>query len=187
MPVSLRHGCFEDQLENIKPLDLQEIEQLLQATPGWLRQLTVALPRYAVAHHPRPGTWCIKQVIGHLIEEDQRDFVGRMQLMLEEPGATLFITDQDEVARKRHDCDKRLHDLLAEFDFVRTSSIAFVKNVKLTDLDRTGVHSKIGRIRIGELLHEWIYHDFNHVKQISGNVQHVLRDHLGNMQRFYAT
>ncbi len=166
-------------------LNPKEVTQLLQNTALVLRQRVTALPDRAIARHPGPGKWCVKEVIGHLTEEDARDFVGRIQTVLDEMEPSLRINDQEEVARVRRDCDKDLHDLLDEFDTVRSSSIAFVMKLGVTDLDRGGMHPKIGHIRIRELLHEWIYHDLNHLRQIDANVQRFLWDHLGKMQRFY--
>ena len=168
-------------------LEPQELAHLLQNTTTVLRQLVAALPDRVVALHPGPGKWCIKEVIGHLTEEDKRDFVGRIRMMLDEPEPSLKVSDQEEVARARRDCEKNLHDLLDEFNTVRSSSVAFVVGLRATELDRGGVHPKIGHIRIRELLHEWIYHDLNHIRQIDANVQRFLWDHLGNMQRFYTS
>jgi hypothetical protein len=60
-----------------------------------------------------------------------------------------------------------------------------VSALKERELHRGGLHPKIGHLRINNLLHEWIYHDLNHISQIHANVQSFLWAHLGNMQRFY--
>jgi hypothetical protein len=167
------------------PLELHEVATFLQSTPVVLRNLLHALPDGAVAWHPSAGEWCIQEVVGHLIEEDNRDFVGRIRLMLDQDEPRLTVTDQKEAARMRHDCDKNLDDLLDEFSTVRGASVSFVSALKEGELHRGGVHPKIGHLRITNLLHEWIYHDLNHISQIRANVQSVLWAHLGNMQRFY--
>src|SRR5205807_990863 len=97
------------------PLELQEITMFLRTTPFVLRVLASALSDRATTSHPSPGKWCIREVVGHLIEEDKRDFVGRLRLMLDQDKPRLAVTDQEEVARRRHDCDKNLDDLLEEF------------------------------------------------------------------------
>lgn len=167
------------------PLKLQEMISLLQSTPVVLRNLLNVLPNGATAWHPSVGKWCIKEVIGHLLEEDKRDFVGRIRAMLEQDEPRLTVTDQEEVARMRHDCDKNLDDLLNEFSTVRDSSVAIVSVLKESELHRGGVHPKIGHLQITNLLHEWVYHDLNHISQRHANVQSYLWAHLGNMQRFY--
>jgi DinB superfamily len=166
-------------------LQLREVSRVLQGTPSVLRNLVTELPDRATAWHPRPGKWCIKEVVGHLAEEDKRDFVGRIRVILEQDRPLLTVNDQDKVARMRHDCDKDLRGLLDEFSTVRSASAEFVARLKETELIRGGIHPKIGLIRVTDLLHEWMYHDLNHIKQISSNIQRFLWPHLGNMQRFY--
>jgi hypothetical protein len=58
-----------------------------------------------------------------LIEEDQRDFVDRIRLMLHQGRARLALTDQEAIARMRRDCDKKLDDLVKEFSTGRTDNM----------------------------------------------------------------
>jgi hypothetical protein len=167
-------------------LSVHETAELLRRTPVVLRELILALPAHAVAYHPGPGKWCIKEVVGHLTEEDKRDFVGRIEMMLDQAEPQLGLNDQDAVAQQRQDCDKDMRELLDEFVAVRQASARFVEQLSTADLERTGVHPKIGLIRVRELLHEWLYHDLNHAKQVEGNTQHLLWNQLGNMKAFYA-
>lgn len=164
---------------------LQEVVHALRRMPVVLRELTLSLPKAAVGHHPGSGGWCIKEVLGHLTEEDQRDFVGRIKKMLAESEPQLAINDQTQVARDRKDCDKSIDELLNEFAVIRATSVGFVQRLSTENLERGGVHPKIGPIRVRELLHEWIYHDLNHLRQIEGNAQSFLWDHLGKMREFY--
>jgi hypothetical protein len=167
------------------PPDTSQVARLLQNTATLVRLRVSALPDDALVWRTGPGKWCIKEIIGHLTESDKRDFVDRIGTMLSESEPVLKVNDQAEVARLRHDCDKSLQDLLEEFESVRSSSIAFVTRLNVTELDRSGVHPKIGKIRIREVLHDWIYHDLNHLKQIDSIVQSYLWDRLGNIQQFY--
>jgi hypothetical protein len=176
----------EDQLANNGiPLEPYEVATFLLSTPVVLRELLHALPAGAATWHPGAGKWCIQEVVGHLVEADTRDFVGRIRLMLDQDEPRLTVNDQEEVARKRHDCDKNLDDLLDEFSTVRGASVSLVSALKGGELRRGGVHPKIGHLRITHLLHDWIYHDLNHISQIRANLQGVLWAHLGNMQKFY--
>ena len=170
---------------NTGSLGLNEIAHVLEATPALLRDLVGTLPKRALDWHPGAEKWCIKEIIGHLTEEDRWDFVGRIQVMLDREEPLLAVNDQEEVARLRHDCDKSLASLLGEFGTVRYASISVVTNLNQTQLDRSGVHPKIGRIRVVELLHEWVYRDINHIRQIGTNIQRFLWDQLGKMQQFY--
>jgi DinB superfamily len=167
-------------------LTSKETAELLRRTPFVLRELILALPERAFGYHPSPGKWCIKEVVGHLAEEDERDFVGRIERMLHQTEPRLGLNDQDQVAQQRQDCNKNISELLDEFSAVRNASVRFVEQLSAQDLERTGVHPRIGIISVRELLHEWLYHDLNHVKQVEGNTQRLLWNQLGNMQASYA-
>ena len=54
------------------------------------------------------------------------------------------------------------------------------------DLGRGGHHPTVGYLRVGDLLHEWVHHDRNHLKQILSNVQAYTWPHMGNAQKFSA-
>jgi hypothetical protein len=172
-------------MDRVSALELHDVTVFLRNTPVALRNLLEALPGGTVAWHPRAGEWCIKEVVGHLLEEDKRDFVGRIRLILDQDEPRLTVNDQEEVARMRRDCDRDLDELLDEFRTVRSASVSFISTLKATDLHRRGVHPTIGHLEVTNLLHEWIYHDLNHLSQIGANVQRFLWPHLGNMQRFY--
>jgi hypothetical protein len=144
-----------DDKANLEPsvaLTVQEAAELLRRTPVVLRELILALPHRAVGYHPGAGKWCIKEAVGHLTEEDKRDFVGRVELILHQEHPRLHLNDQDEVAFERNDCDKDIFELLDEFASVRRASVRFVEELSAGDLERTGAHPKIGLIHVGELL-----------------------------------
>ena len=58
------------------------------------------------------------------------------------------------MARVRNDCDKDFQLLLAEFLAVRRQSATFLASLREPDLHREGVHPKLGKIKVSELLHE---------------------------------
>jgi len=170
--------------DELSALSLAAISSRLLGTISTLRQLAEVESDH-LAFHPRPGSWCVKQVIGHLIEEDARDFVGRIQMMLDQNRPQLHTNDQDAVAVLREDCKKEPSDLLDEFVTVRTRSAVFVEALPRGALDRVGIHQKLGTIGVRELLNEWLYHDLNHLNQINRNLQAALWPELGAMQGFY--
>jgi hypothetical protein len=142
------------------------------------------LPPSLAGWHPAPGEWCVKEVIGHLIEADRRGFSGRIRVMLEAPEPALQAWDQDAVARTRRDCERDVRDLLREFAALREEGIALTRRLGPDDLVRGGDHPAVGHVRVGDLLHEWVHHDRNHLKQILANVQASAWPHMGNAQKF---
>src|SRR5256885_14707308 len=88
------------------PLKPPEVAALLEAAMATLRAELGALPERVVAWHPAAGEWCAKEVVGHLIEAEQRGFAGRIRIILGADRPGLQTWDQTEVARARRDCDR---------------------------------------------------------------------------------
>jgi hypothetical protein len=45
-------------------------------------------------------------------------------------------------------------------------------------------HPDVGRLRVTDVMHEWVHHDANHDRQILANVQAAVWPHMGNARRF---
>jgi hypothetical protein len=151
--------------ESPRPLAPREVARLLESAAAAIRAEFAALTDDVLAWHPAAGEWCAKEVLGHLIESERRGFAGRIRLILsgDEPG--LEAWDQGEVARARRDCERPASVLIAE-------------------LERGGRHPKVGHLRVADLLHEWVHHDRNHMRQLLANIQAAAWPHMGNARRF---
>jgi len=125
-------------------------------------------------------------VLGHLIESERRGFAGRIRLILAKAEPDLEGWEQGEVARARRDCERPGVALTAEFDALRRDSVALVAGLRAADLARGGQHRKVGHLRVSDLLHEWVHHDRNHLRQMLANVQAAAWPHMGNARRFSA-
>jgi hypothetical protein len=168
------------------PLTPREAAGLLRAGLEGIRAETAGLSDRVASWHPKSGEWCVKAVIGHLIEADRRGFGGRIRQFLEADNPACIPWDQDAVARDRNDCARPLGALVDELAALRARDIPFVEGLTQAALARAGQHPKVGRLTISDLLHEWVHHDRNHLKQMLANVQALAWPHMGNAQRFSA-
>jgi hypothetical protein len=142
------------------------------------------LPDEILAWHPAPGEWCVKECVGHIVEAERRGFDGRIRTILETPNLTFAGWDPETVARERNDCRRPATELLAEFTALRQDGVALVESLTAADLERGGTHPKVGYLRVRDILHEWLHHDRNHVRQLLANVQAYVWPAMGNAQRF---
>jgi hypothetical protein len=134
--------------------------------------------------HQAPGEWCAKAVVGHLIEAEKRGFAGRIRIILANDHPKLEGWDQVEVEKQRNDCARLADSVWMEFMGLRHDSVNLVKSLKPSDLDRAGVHPKVGELTVRWLLHEWISHDRDHTKQLLSIAQERVWPHMGNSQKF---
>jgi hypothetical protein len=166
------------------PLTPREVAAALGATLTGLRAECAAFPPAALTWHPAPESWCVLEVIGHLIEAEARGFAGRVRALLAETDPEFRTWDQAVAAAARRDCERPPASVLEEFGRAREASIALVEGLRPADLGRTGRHPTVGPLSIGNLLAEWLHHDRNHVQQILANVQAYVWPHMGNARRF---
>jgi hypothetical protein len=175
-----------DRAASTSPISPKDIAALLRASMECIRAEAAGLSERAASWHPQPGEWCAKEVIGHLIEAERRGFAGRVRQFLEADDPACIPWDQDEVARARGDCARPLAALVDELATLRADAARLVEGLPTAALTRGGQHPKVGRLTIGDVLHEWVHHDRNHLKQIMANVQALAWPHMGNAQRFSA-
>jgi hypothetical protein len=161
-----------------------QIAALLRAGASALQAELTAMPEALLRHHPAPGEWCAKEVLGHLIEAERRGFAGRIRQILAEPEPALIGWDQEAVARERRDCERPLAPLLDEFLALRQDGGDLVVALLPSQLSRGGQHPKVGYLTVADLLQEWVHHDRNHLRQILENVRTYVWPFMGNAQRF---
>lgn len=157
---------------------------LLAAIPPILQAELAAMPPVLLTWHPAPGEWSAQQVIGHLIECEQRGFAGRIRLILADDRPQLQEWDPDSVALARRDDERAAADLLREFSDMRAASTAMVASLTAADYARGGNHPNVGFLTVRDVLHEWVGHDRIHLAQIGANIRAYTWPHMGNGQRF---
>src|SRR4030095_3261276 len=92
----------------------KEMAALLRASMDALRAESAALTDGAASWHPAPGEWCVKEVLGHIIEAERRGFAGRVREFLAKDEPACVPRDSDVVARERKDCARPLGALVDE-------------------------------------------------------------------------
>jgi DinB family protein len=161
-----------------------EVAPILEASGEAISRLLGSLPREISSQHPAAGEWCVNECVGHLIEAERRGFAGRIKTMLGEEEPRLVAWDAADVERARADCACDLGELLKEFHTLRRESVALVRSLTATDLQCAGMHPVVSRITVDEILHEWVHHDANHLRQALSNVQAFMWPAMGATQRF---
>jgi hypothetical protein len=161
-----------------------EIADLLETSGQAFASTLDALPPAAASWHPKPGEWCVNECVGHVVEAEKRGFAGRIRIILGAEEPPLQTWDQEAVEKERRDCKREPSELRQELLDIRRESVGMVRSLQSEDLSRGGMHVEVGRLTVDELLHEWVHHDNNHLKQALGNVQAYVWSRMGNAQRF---
>ena len=161
-----------------------EVADLLEMSGRGFASSLQALSPEVASWRPAPDEWCVNEVVGHVIEAEKRGFAGRIRHILHEPEPELETWDNIAVAKERNDCARPPQELKDELTELRDVSVKLVRSLKPEQMQRGGMHPEVGRLTIDELLHEWVHHDGNHLRQALGNVQAYVWPHMGNARRF---
>lgn len=148
--------------------DLALALPVLERTPQALDVLLRDLPGDWISSDEGAGTWSPFDVVGHLIDGEEADWIPRTRIMLSDAGERRF----EPFDRFRHLVRNRgraLNDLLHEFATLRRANLIALRHFRLTrpDLQRTGTHPEFGVVTVEQHLATWVAHDLGHLAQVA--------------------
>ena len=164
-----------------------EVADLLDSSGRAFASILNAVPPGLASWHPAPGEWCVNEVVGHVIVTEKNGFAGRIRVILGADEPDLPAYDRDGIQRSRDDCARGPKDLAQEMLDVRGQSLELIRALSPDQLQHGGTHPDVGRLTVEDLLHEWVHHDGNHLRQALANVQAYVWPHMGNARRFTRT
>jgi len=170
--------------EGLEPIAPAQVARFLRAARDHVVTELSAMGDPLAGWRPTPDEWSANECVGHLIEADRRGFGGRIQRILAENGVAEAGWDQIGVAAARRDWERPVASILEEFTAGRDSGIAVVEGLRDDDVDRYAVHAVVGPVTVQNLLHEWVFHDRNHIRQLLANSQSRAWPAMGNARRF---
>ena len=159
---------------------LDQAKEILRRTPATLNALLTDLPNDWVLSNEGPETWSPYDVIGHLIEGEETDWIPRARIILEQGEARPF-DKFDRFAMYEKSKGRSLLELLAQFEQLRGESLRQLDELKLTPelLQKRGTHPALGVVTLSQLLSAWVVHDLGHIRQIVRVMAKQYRDAIG--------
>ena len=158
------------------------IAATINSTPRVLRQLLQPIDSALLAERPEPGEWCVLEVIGHLIATDSGGFRDRIaSVVAGEPEIAAF--DPWAAINERDFATLELDDLLAELSAERETSTQFLESLTPSDLAKTAGYGTHGRFAAGDFVHEWPFHDQDHLQQILDILKQSYLPHMTETMR----
>ena len=159
---------------------LDHAKEVLRRTPATLNALLSDLPDDWVLANEGPDTFSPYDVIGHLIEGEENDWIPRARIILEQGQARPF-DKFDRFAQFAASQGRTLPSLLDELATLRQENLRELATLRLTDadLDRRGRHPELGVVTLRQLLATWVAHDLDHVVQISRVLAKQYADEVG--------
>ncbi|NOV01275.1 DinB family protein [Paenibacillus planticolens] len=145
--------------------NMKEAIEVLERTPQALAFFLSGLSDTWLNCNEGEGTWTVSEVIEHLIELEKDTWIPRLAFILQEGESKPFPA----IDLNSHTIESSsIEQKLFEFKTLRTQNLAKLKGYVETELnlESTGLHPRLGVVKVRELLSTWVVHDLTHTAQI---------------------
>ncbi len=160
--------------------EMESAMDVLQRTPATLRALLDGVAEPWVRGTEGPGTFSPFDVVGHLIDGEETDWIPRARIVLAR-GPDPRFEPYDRFRHFGRNLGRSLESLLTEFAGLRDANLELLRSWRLGDaeLDLPGNHPSLGRVTLRHLLASWVVHDLGHIAQVSRVMAKQYRDEVG--------
>jgi hypothetical protein len=160
--------------------DLDSSMNVLGRTPATLGALLEGLPAPWARGNEGPDTFSPFDVIGHLIDGEETDWIPRARIILAR-GPDPRFAPYDRFRHRARNVGRSLDALLAEFAELRAANLEQLRGWGLTavELDLPGIHPSLGGVTLRQLLAAWVVHDLGHLAQVARVMAKQYREAAG--------
>lgn len=158
---------------------------VLRRTPSALSALLRGLGDGWIRATEGVDTFSPFDVVGHLIDGEETDWLHRARLILES-GPDCVFQPYDRFRHLNRNKGKQLDELLDEFATLRSANLVELESLGISeaDLGRQGVHPSLGVVTLRQLLSTWVVHDLSHVAQVARVMAKQYRTEVGPWKAF---
>ena len=165
--------------------DLANSLAVLKRTPTVIRALLTGLPEEWTQCNEGPETWSPFDVVGHLIDGEETDWMVRARIILTQRMGARF----EPFDRLRHlgtNKGRTLGELVDRFEDLRSRNLQELEELKLSrdQLKLKGEHPEFGSVTLEQLLATWVAHDLGHLGQIARVMAKQYRDAVGPWEAY---
>lgn len=165
--------------------DLANGIAVLERTPGVVQAFLGGLPPDWTSPNEGPDTWSPAQVVGHLVDNEESNWMVRARVILAQ-GASRRFTPVDRTRQVDIYKGRPLAELLARFAEVRQRNLQDLRALELSpaQLALTGEHPEFGTVTLAQLLATWVTHDLGHIAQIARVMAKQYKEAVGPWEAY---
>ena len=160
--------------------DLDLSIDILRRSPATLEALLQGVAKAWARGTEGADTFSPFDVVGHLIDGEETDFIPRARIILAR-GPDPRFEPFDRLRHRSRNEARTLDSLLAEFAKLRASNLQLLQSWHLTEaqLDLRGEHPALGPVTLRQLLASWVVHDLGHLAQVARVMAKQYRSEVG--------
>ena len=167
--------------------DVEQAADVLARTPAALRAMLGGLAGPWLRGTEGPSTFSAFDVVGHLIDGEETDWIPRARLILAR-GPNPEFEPYDRFRHLARNAGRPLAPLLDEFARLRAENLATLRGWRLTqaDLGLPGLHPGLGPVTLRQLLAAWVVHDLGHLTQITRVMAKQYKEEMGPWTKYFS-
>jgi len=132
---------------------------------------------------PDENSWCMLEVLCHLIDEEVEDFRTRVRMVLESPSEPLPKINPAGWVKERNYMERDFKVMVKRFISERKISFDWLNSLKTPNWHNTHIHPKLGPVTASYFLENWLAHDYLHIRQITRlRYQYLQKKSLNTLQ-----
>jgi hypothetical protein len=147
----------------------EDLVDSLSKTPVLLAGLLVGVDETLAHARPAEGEWSTVEVIGHLIDSEERA-VQRIAMIQQEDDPVLVGYDQNALVREHAYQDRSLQAVVDRFLALRSERLGLLAALTGEQWLRTGIPPGHGSTPLIAITAHLCWHDTNHLVQIANNL-----------------
>jgi hypothetical protein len=165
--------------------DVDRAVEILERTPAILREWLSGLSEPWLTGNEGPDTFSPHDVLAHLTDLEQTDWISRAKMILER-GDTVAFEPVDRTAFRDRFRGTTTPELIGLFASRRVRNLQTLGALDLTPpaLAKEGVHPALGRVTLAQLLATWAVHDLAHLAQISRTMARQYAEAVGPWREY---
>lgn len=165
--------------------DLDRATEVLRRTPATLQAMLGGLDASWTQADEGPGTFSPFDVVGHLIDAEETNWLPRARVILAQDPAAVFAPF-DRFRHRARNVGRPLQGLLDEFARLRAVNLDLLASWRLSEdqLDLAADHPELGRVRLRQLLATWVVHDLGHLAQTARVMAKRYKEEIGPWAAF---
>jgi hypothetical protein len=116
---------------------------------------------------PEKNKWSLHEIVCHLLDEEQHDFKARIKHILETPEKEMPSIDPESWVTTKNYAHWDYNDTINRFLKERKDSVRYLYSLENENWQTVYQHSKLGAMTAEKFLHNWLAHDYLHIRQIN--------------------
>lgn len=159
--------------------------EVLKRTPAVIETLLSGLSDDWIHGNEGPDTWSPFQVVGHLIVNEETNFLVRAKMILSNQEPTL-LSSISMTSHLERFAGEPMEEQLILFKGLRAQNVASLESISVSDedLSKTATHPEVGTVQLYNVLSTWVSHDLIHIGQITRVMAKQYRNEVGPFIKF---